>query len=483
MMSNANNDREARVYPHNVEAEQALLGAILINNDALDRCDGLTAEQFYEPLHGRIFTAIYAALVAGQRATPVTLKSQFEGETVEKNLTVAQYLGRLVAHATSVINARDYARTIRDLWVRRELLGIIAEASEMACAVGEIDSADLLDIVETQLFALGGYGGDCKHEATAPEAIESTIAMIDRAYQHDGKLAGLSSGFGDLDKRLGGLAPENLYIVAGRPSMGKSALAANIAFNVAKLLLGTHKLHGRDGDKMGEVSFYSLEMSIEQLFQRQLAAETGVPADCQRRGDVNEVNFRQLVEAGRGLAELPIHVDSTGSLSIGQLMARARKRKRLYDTRLIVVDYLQLMITGQRRRDNRVAEVSEISMALKALAKELKIPVIALSQLSRQVESREDKRPILSDLRESGAIEQDADVVMFVFREEYYLQRAEPSPSEVEKYQAWSVRMAEVAGKAEVILAKHRHAGIGAVRMSFDGARTAFCDLAPGGLF
>jgi len=482
-MSDVAASREARVYPHNIEAEQALLGAILINNDALDRCGALSAEHFYDPLHARIFSAIYADVVAGTRSTPVTLKSQFEGESVG-NITVAQYLGRLVSHATSIINARDYAQTIRDLWVRRELLTVISEASEMACDVGGISSAELLDVIETQLFALGGNGANASHEMTAPEAVEAAIAQLDAAYRHDGKLAGLSSGFADLDKALGGLSPENLYIIAGRPSMGKSALAANIAFSVAKRLLGIHKMRAQgEAGKMGEVSFYSLEMSAEQLMQRQLAAETGIPVDWQRRGDVREEGFRQLVEAGRTVAKLPFHIDSTGSLSIGQLMARARRRKRLFDTRLIVVDYLQLMITGQKRRENRVTEVSEISMALKALAKELKIPVIALSQLSRQVESREDKRPLLSDLRESGAIEQDADVVMFVFREEYYLQRAEPSPSDVEKYQAWSVRMAEVTGVAEVILAKHRHAGIGAVKMSFDGARTSFCDLAPGRVF
>ena len=491
-----------RVAPHNIEAEQALLGAILINNEAIDRIgDRLKAEHFFDPLHGRIFGALRHYAATGKSATPITLKPLFVNEEAIGKLTVPAYLGRLAAAATSVINARDYARTIYDLWTLRELIAIGEDTVNAAYAADvDAEAAQQIDVAEARLFALGDLGAQKGHEATAAQASIAAMDMIAAAYQNNSGLAGLATGYRDLDKALGGLAPENLIILAGRPSMGKSALAAGISFNVAKRLLADFReprfidsaggiaadspggraadsgAEGPDRAKCGEVSFYSLEMSVEQLWQRQLAHETEIPAERQRRGDINESEFQRLQAAADILAELPIHIDSQGALTIAQLISRARRRKRLHDTRLIVVDYLQLMASG-KNRDNRTAEVTEISMALKALAKELKIPVIALSQLSRNVESREDKRPQLSDLRESGAIEQDADIVMFVYREEYYLTRKEPQESKVDQWNEWKMALTACTGVAEVSLGKHRHGSVGTVKMLFQGEFTRFSDL------
>jgi replicative DNA helicase len=478
-----------RRVPHNVEAEQALLGAIFLNNDAYDRIsDKLAAEHFFDPLHQRIYHAIHKFLTDGKRVTPVTLKPVFEVEEAIGALTVPQYLGRLAANATSVINARDYAATIYDLWVRRKLISIGEDIANTAY-VADLDAptAGQIDEAESRLFSLSGMGAQKSHEYSAMTAADSAIEMISAAYQHNSGLAGLSTGLIDLDRAIGGLSPENLVILAGRPSMGKSALAAGIAFSVAKTLKCDFQkisggrgadlpIHPAEGVRCGEVSFYSLEMSAEQLMQRQLAVETEIPADRQRRGNINEDEFLRLRDAARKLGELPLHIDATGALTMAQLTARARRRKRLFDTRLLIVDYLQLMASG-RNRDNRASEVAEISMGLKALAKELKIPVLALSQLSREVERREDKRPQLSDLRESGAIEQDADIVMFVFREEYYLNRAEPPESKVDQHNEWSVSLESCRNLAEVILGKHRHGSVGTVKLHFAGEKTLFSDL------
>jgi replicative DNA helicase len=487
-----------RQAPHNIEAEQALLGAILINNEAFDRVGSIEPHHFFDPIHARIFEAMRAEVAAARTFTPVTLARHFLDAPVVGKITVSQYLGRLAAAATSVINARDYARTVYDLWVRRELVLIGEDIVNTAYdAVPEFSPPAQIEEAEARLFALGDLGANRSHEASAAQAVESTLRMINSAYQtntggRDG-LSGLSTGFVDLDRRLGGMAPENLLILAGRPSMGKSALAANIAFNAARQLAASWEQQempllpadsgGRaekpdsraEGARKGEVVVYSLEMAVEQLFMRELARKTRIPADRQRRGDINEAEFAALEAAGRNLRQLPIHIDGTGALSIAQLVARSRRRKRLHDTRLIVIDYLQLMASG-RNRDNRASEVAEISMALKALAKELKIPILALSQLSRQVENREDKRPQLSDLRESGAIEQDADVVMFVFREEYYLARSEPRKGTAEYFE-WEGELAGCKGMAEIIIGKHRHASVGTTTMFFDGAMTEFADL------
>ena len=491
---------EPRILPHNIEAEQALLGAILISDSALDRVsDVLESFHFFDPVHGRIYEAMLRFGAENKRITPITLRPFFENEEAIGALTVPQYLGRLAANATSVINARDYAKTIHDLWTRREGIAIGDDFVNGAYAISaDVPFAEQIEAAESRLFRLSGVGASASLECTAAEAAESALEMISAAYQGGSGLAGLATGLIDIDGIIGGLAPGNLYILAGRPSMGKSALAATIAFNVAKQLRRefADSSGGRAADspiqaaegprKMGEVSFYSLEMSSEQLTMRQLAAETGIPADRQRRGRLygageegnegSEHEFSRLTQAARVLGDLPLHIDATGALPIEKLAARARRRHKLYGTQLIVVDYLQL-VRGRSKGDNRAAEVAEITTGLKALAKELKIPILALSQLSREVERREDKRPQLSDLRESGAIEQDADVVTFVFREQYYLERSEPPTSKVEEHVSWEARLAEVTNLAEFIVGKNRHGSVGTRKLHFDGPRTLFSDL------
>ena len=461
----------ARQTPHNIEAEQALLGAILINNAAYERfADQLEAAHFFDPLHGRIFAATAKLIANGRQVTPVTLKGMFEGERIG-SLSVAQYLGRLAAQATSVINARDYARTIREFALRRDLILIGEDMVNLAYdGTAEASPTEQIEVAEKRLFQLGEHGSAIAYDVEIAGALAGAVDMIAAAYQRDGGLAGLPTGFAALDHQLGGLAPSDLIILAGRPSMGKTALATNIAFSVAGLL----------ADQGGEVSFYSLEMSPEQLVMRQLAQQVGIPSERMRRGAISEAEFARIADGARALAKLPLHIDATGGLTIPQLMTRARRRKRLKDTRLILVDYLQLMTSGSTFRDNKVAEVTAISNALKALAKELGVPVIALSQLSRQVENREDKRPQLSDLRESGSIEQDADIVLFVFREEYYLKRAEPPETKPEAHAAWRNQLEMAQGLAEVIVGKHRHGPVGTVKLAFSEAFTRFADLDSG---
>ena len=391
---------------------------------------------------------------------------------------MAQYLGRLVARATSVINARDYARTVKDFALRRNLI-ILGEDMVNAAydSPADMPAANQIEEAEKRLFQLGERGGGA-YECDVGEALDGALDMIAAAYSRDGGMAGIPTGFTDLDRHLGGLAPSDLIILAGRPSQGKTALATNIAFNVAKWLVDEHTRNDGEGQR-GEVSFYSLEMSAEQLVMRQLAQVVEIPSERLRRGAIVEAEYMRCVADSRDLLRsLPIHIDATGAITIPQIMTRARRRKRLKDTRLIIVDYLQLMASGNRFRDNKVQEVTAISNALKALAKELNVPVIALSQLSRQVENRENKRPQLADLRESGSIEQDADVVMFVFREEYYVQRREPSTTKVEDHQKWQDEMDQVAGVAEVIIGKQRHGPTGSVKLQFTGEFTRFSDLA-----
>lgn len=474
-----------RREPYNIEAEQALLGAILINNDAFERVsDQLEAGHFYDPLHARIFETAAHLIANGRSATPVTLKTYFENEESIGAVSIPQYLGRLAVHATSVINARDYARTIRDLAIRRSLIIIGEEMVNAAYdSPADLPAAQQIEDAEQQLFQLGEHGS-AAHECDVGTALDGALEMIAAAYERDGGLAGLPTGFADLDRHLGGLAPSDLIILAGRPSQGKTALATNIAFNVAQWLADEHArerglFHDGEPPKRGEVSFYSLEMSAEQLVMRQLSQVVGIPSERLRRGDLSESEYRRCTADGRNmLAKLPLHIDATGGLTIPQLMTRARRRKRLKDTRLIVVDYLQLMAAGGRAQTNKNQEVTQISNALKALAKELNVPVLALSQLSRQVESREDKRPKLSDLRESGSIEQDADVVMFVFREEYYIKRQEPSTTKFDEHQKWEAELEQAAGIADLIIGKHRHGPVGTVRMAFSEEFTMFSNLA-----
>jgi replicative DNA helicase len=474
-----------RQAPHNIEAEQALLGAILINNAAYDRVSGfLLPEHFFDPLHARIYETATKLIQAGKQATPVTLKTFFEAEEPIAGLTVPQYLGRLAAGALSVINSHDYGRAIYDLSVRRNLI-IVGEDMVNTAYDSPVDMPPKAQIedAEQRLFELAEKGKYGSGFMTFSTALTDAIEMASSAYERDGHLSGLSTGLHDLDRVLGGLQKSDLVIVAGRPSMGKTALATNMAFNVAKAhRTGTDAEGNEKTVDGGIVGFFSLEMSAEQLATRIIAEQTEISSERIRRGMIEEAEFRRLVEVTQQMQSIPLFVDHTGGITVAQLAARARKLKRQHGLDMIVVDYVQLIAgSSKRASDNRVQEITEITTGLKALAKELDVPILALSQLSRQVEQREDKRPQLADLRESGSIEQDADVVMFVFREEYYVQRQEPSTTKVEEHQKWQDDMDQVQGLAEVIIGKQRHGPTGTVRLQFSADVTRFSDLARSG--
>jgi len=470
-----------RSAPHNIEAEQALLGAILVNNEAFYRVsDFLEPEHFYEPIHQQIYALAAQLIRAGKIASPVTLKTFLPADFELGGLSASQYLARLAAEATTVINAADYGRTVRDLSVRRSLISI-GEHMVNAAYDAPVDFAPRAQIEEAErrlyeLAETGRYGAGFQRFA---QALTTAVDMAARAYQRDGKLSGLATGLRDLDAKMGGMQPSDLIILAGRPGMGKTALATNIAYNVARAWTGEMRadghLHTVNG---GVVGFFSLEMSAEQLATRIISERTGIPSSTIRRGAIRESDFEKIKDVAIELQNLPFYVDETGGLTVAQLAARARRLKRQRGLDLLVIDYLQLLQGSLRRAaEGRVHEVTEISSSLKALAKELNVPVLAISQLSRQVESREDKRPQLADLRESGSIEQDADVVLFVFREEYYLSNKEPRPGS-EEHLKWQTAMAAVHGKAEIIIGKQRHGPTGTVQVQFDAAVTRFDDLA-----
>ncbi|MBT3791975.1 MAG: replicative DNA helicase [Rhodospirillales bacterium] len=468
--------------PHNFEAEQALLGAILINNEAHTRVsEFLLGEHFYDPVHGRIYDACAKLIERHQVANPVTLQSLFEGDEALSDAGGAKYLGRLAATAVTVINAGDYGRTLFDLHLRRKLIELSGEIRTEA-ASPDLDTSAIrqIETTEQHLFDLattGEYEGGFR---SFTDVLTTTIEMAEAAYKRDGKLTGTTTGFTDMDKLLGGLQPSDLVILAGRPSMGKTALATNIAYNAAKACRMVVNEQGQKTVADGAVvGFFSLEMSSEQLATRILAEASGISSDRIRKGELSNKEFQKVVEANQELARIPFFIDDTPALSIGQLRTRARRLKRQHGLSMIVVDYLQLLrATLDRSSENRVQEVSEITRGLKALAKELNVPVVALSQLSRAVEQREDKRPQLSDLRESGSIEQDADVVMFLYREEYYLSRLEPEMG-TEDHEKWQMRMEESHNLAEAIVGKQRHGPTGTIKMVFTGELTRFSDYIP----
>jgi len=470
-----------RSAPHNIEAEQSLLGAILVNNDAFYRVsDFLEPKHFFEPIHQTIYETAGSLIRMGKVATPVTLKTFLPADTDIGGMTVGQYLARLAAEATTIINAQDYGRTIYELSLRRDLIRIGEDMVNVAFDA-PVDFAPRAQIedAERRLYELaesGRYDGGFQRFA---QALTVAVDMAAKAFQRDGKLSGIATGLRDLDIKMGGLQPSDLIIVAGRPGMGKTALATNIAYNVAK----AHRAEVQADGTMksingGIIGFFSCEMSAEQLATRIIAERTGIPSSTIRRGGITESDFEKIRDYSIELQSLPFYVDETGGLSISQLNARARRLKRQKGLDLLVVDYIQLLQGSGKRSDNRVQEVTEITTSLKALAKELNIPIIALSQLSRQVENRDDKRPQLADLRESGSIEQDADVVMFVFREEYYLANKEPRAGTPE-YEKWQLDMSLVHGKAEVIIGKQRHGPTGSVELHFDASITRFGDLVP----
>ena len=479
-----------RRLPHNIEAEMALLGAILVNNRAFERIgDFLATEHFALAEHGRIFAACRRLIERGQVADPVTLRGLFEQDESLTQAGGADYLMQLAECAVTVINAGEYGRLIHDHYVRRELIGLGEDVVNRAYA-SDLDETGprQIEMAEQKLFDLATRGSS----EGGFEAFETTLAraleMAEAAHKRDGLLSGVPSGFRDIDNKLGGLHPSDLLILAGRPSMGKTALATNIAFNAAKAYRGAKAVDGRSTAVDGAiVAFFSLEMSREQLAIRILSEQTRIPSDRIRRGMVAADKFADLVMASRELQRLPIFIDDTPAMTISAMRTRARRLARQHGLGLIVIDYLQLIAPAPgTKHDNRVQELSEITRGLKALAKELNVPVLALSQLSRAVEQREDKRPQLSDLRESGTIEQDSDVVMFIFREQYYLERGEPSQRADEsdekfmkRHQDWMQRCERAHNLADVMIAKQRHGPIGTVKLFFEGEFTRFGDLDP----
>jgi replicative DNA helicase len=471
-----------RSAPHNIEAEQALLGAILVNNEAFYRVsDFLEPVHFFEPIHQKVYQLARDLIRAGKLATPVTLKTFLDAGVDIGGLTVSQYLARLAAEATTIINAEDYGRTVYDLSVRRALIQVGEDMVNVAYdAPVDFSPRDQIEDAERRLYELaetGRYDGGFQRFA---QALTTAIDMAAHAFQRDGKLSGIATGLDDLDRMIGGLQQSDLVILAGRPGMGKTALATNIGYNIAKAWRGEVKPDGHTSTVNGGiVGFFSLEMSAEQLATRIIAEQTDIPSNQIRRGGISESDFEKIKDYSIELQNIPLYVDETGGLSVAQLAARARRLKRQRGLDLVVIDYLQLLQGSTRRSaENRVQEITEITTKLKALAKELNVPILALSQLSRQVESRDDKHPQLSDLRESGSIEQDADVVLFVYREEYYHQMRKPVESNREKFAEWLAEADKVHGKAEVIIGKQRHGPTGTVELQFDAAVTRFSSLA-----
>ncbi|MDR2681815.1 MAG: replicative DNA helicase [Holosporaceae bacterium] len=460
-----------RVLPHNIEAEQSLLGAILISNEYYEAvCEIVLPIHFAAPVNGKIYEAIGSLISQGLVADPITLRAYFEKNDELKSIGGGAYLIQLVNSVVSVSGVEDYASLIRDMYLRRQLMLLGDDISHKASTFDlDMKVMDQVEHAEMRLYEMATADNRSGAEVFS-KALTVTMGIVESAYKNKGKLIGVTTGFKDLDKTLGGLSRSDLVILAGRPSMGKTALATNIAFNAAMA-------HCHKADGGGKVMFFSLEMSKEQLVTRILSQESKIPSEKIRRGELRDDEFIKLVESGRKVAEIPLYIDDTPALNVSTLRSRARKLQRQQGLDLIVVDYLQLLHgSAEKKNENRVQEISEITRTLKAIAKELNVPVLALSQLSRAVEAREDKHPQLSDLRESGSIEQDADVVAFVYREEYYESRREPS--DLEERKKWQVRMGAIVGLAEVIVAKQRHGPIGTIRMHFDGKFTKFDDLA-----
>jgi replicative DNA helicase len=464
-----------RILPHNMEAEQGLLGALLVDNRAMEKIgDFLKPDHFFIPAHRRIFKAIEKLIERGQTASPVTLKSYFEKDEGLTGVGGAEYLAELASSVITVINAEDYGRTIYDLHLRRELISLsedmAADAFEHSL---ERDANSAIETAEARLYSLAETGQIKGGFIPLKESVLTAIRIAEKAYKTEGHVTGVTTGLRDLDSKLGGLHPSDLLILAARPSMGKTSLAVNIAWNAANRYAAT------GGNEGAIVGFFSLEMSDDQLATRILAEQANISGDAIRRGDIGEDDFRRFAEASQRLAQVPLYIDNASSLSIGALRTRARRLKRQHGLGLLMVDYLQLLSgTGSRQSESsRVQEMSEITRGLKSIAKELQIPVLALSQLNRGVEQREEKRPQLSDLRESGSIEQDADVVMFIYRDEYYLSRAQPDIQDHQKYAEWQEKMDRSMNIAEVIVAKQRHGPIGTVNLHFNGNVTRFSDL------
>src|SRR5690348_6306454 len=480
-----------QTLPHNIEAEAALLGALMIDNRLVEDIGlKLKAHHFFEPLHGRIYEAILKMTDSNRVANPVTLRPLFDGDENIKEVGGAAYLAQLTGSGAAVIGARDFAGQIYDLALLRSLIGVGRDLVEGALDTSE-DVAPLAQIerAETELYKVAEQGGVEGKAKSFAEATREALNMAEKALNSGGHLSGFTTGLDALNAKIGGLHKSDLIIVAGRPGMGKSALGTNMAFAAAKRFL-QDSADGIEPDKAAgaPAALFSLEMSADQLATRILSEQSGITSENLRTGRISQSEFRELARAAAELESLPLYIDDTPGLTIAALRTRARRLKRQKGIGLVVVDYLQLLQgSGRNGAENRVQEISEISRGLKQLAKEIDVPVIALSQLSRQVEQREDKRPQLSDLRESGSIEQDADIVIFIYREDYYLKAVEPdmpSPNETDKlakYEEWNTKFAAAAGKAEVIVAKQRHGSTGIVRVRFDGRITKFSDAVDDG--
>ena len=454
--------------PNNIEAEQSIIGSILISNEIFDEINTfVSSKNFYDPMHQRIFSAIEKLIYSGMLANPITLKNHFEND--EDKINIPEYLVKITKFSTSNRQAIEYSKIVYDLYVKRQLIKLSEEIIDTA-KLNDIDknSQTIIENSEKSLFDLAEKGSFSNTIVKFDEALKLTIDMASTAYKNDEGIVGVPTGLRDLDEKLGGLHKSDLLIIAGRPSMGKTALATNIAFNAAKKFQ-------QDGKKTS-VAFFSLEMSSEQLSTRILAEQSRIKSNDIRRGRISEDQFDKFIETSKDISELPLYIDETPAISIAALCNRARRMKRIYGLDLIVVDYIQLMTAVNSRRDGRVQEISEITQGLKALAKELSVPVLALSQLSRAVEQRDNNKPVLADLRESGSIEQDADVVMFVYREAYYLERKEPRPATVE-YAEWQAKMSEVSNMAEIIVGKQRHGPTGNVFLEFEPMFTKFKDI------
>ena len=453
--------------PNNIEAEQAVLGSILLTNEIFDEINTIISNKnFYDPMHQKIFSAIEKLIYSGMLANPITLKNYFEKEKDEIN--VPEYLVKVTKFSTSTRQAIEYSKIIYDMFVRRELIKISENTIDTA-KINDLNTSgqSIIENSEKLLFDLAEKGSFHSSLVKFDDAMKLTIEMASNAYKNEEGIVGVPTGLRDLDDRLGGLHNSDLLVIAGRPSMGKTALATNIAFNAAQKI--------QESGKKSSVAFFSLEMSSEQLSTRILAEQSRIKSNDIRRGKISEEQFDKFLETSKNISELPLYIDETPAISIAALSNRARRIKRIYGLDLIVVDYIQLMRAVRSFKDGRVQEISEITQGLKALAKELSVPVLALSQLSRAVEQRDDKKPMLSDLRESGSIEQDADVVMFVFREAYYLQGKEPRMATVE-HAEWQAKMNEVSNLAEIIIGKQRHGPTGNVMLEFEPMFTKFKD-------
>ena len=465
--------------PHSIEAEQQLLGGLLNNNDLYYSLeDKVDPEHFYDPVHSRIFEIISTRIKNGKLASAVTVNTFLTEDEGLKELGGSSYLAQLMAGSVASSAIKDYSKLVYDLAIRRELIILGQEISSRAQSI-KVDEQpeEQIILAEQNLYKIGDSGKSETGFKSFLKALGEAVQVANAAHHRDGNLAGISTGFIDLDKKMGGLHSSDLIILAGRPSMGKTSLATNIAYNIAKSFKKNDNADGTSETVNGGiVGFYSLEMSAEQLAARILSETAEIPSEQIRRGDMTESEFRRFVEAAKSIESSPLFIDDTPALTIAQLASRARRLKRTHGLDALIIDYLQLVRAGSSR-DNRVNEISEITQGLKAIAKELNIPVIALSQLSRQVENRDDKRPQLADLRESGSIEQDADVVLFVYREEYYKEREKPSDHDLEKMAIWQEEMDRLHGRAELILGKQRHGPIGTVELSFEGKYTRFGNL------